>query len=171
MKIFEQNPNFLSLDGKSRRDVVSKICLCYNNHDYADSDVYKRQLYLLESRSHSRKELFDKLCRSVPEQTAAEVTQRMEDLGLVDDEAYARRWAAMLWREKKYGPRRIRQSLTQKGFDRELIDQVMEEMAESFADEEAAQQLETLICRKYARHLADVYKRQTYRCSGPESRR
>ena len=60
----------------------------------------------------------------------------------------------MLWREKKYGPRRIRQSLTQKGFDRELIDQVMEEMAESFADEEAAQQLETLICRKYARHLA-----------------
>ena len=72
---------------------------------------------------------------------------------------------------KKYVPRRIRQSLTQKGFDRELIDQVMEEMAESFADEEAAQQLETLICRKYARHLAtgdpkdrskavDVYKRQ-----------
>ena len=37
LKIFEQNPNFLSLDGKSRRDVVSKICLCYNNHDYADS--------------------------------------------------------------------------------------------------------------------------------------
>ena len=35
----------------------------------------------------------------------------------------------MLWREKKYGPRRIRQSLTQKGFDRELIDQVMEELA------------------------------------------
>ena len=66
----------------------------------------ERALYLLESRSHSRKELFDKLCRSVPEQTAAEVTQRMEDLGLVDDEAYARRWAA------------------------------------------------TLICRKYARHLA-----------------
>ena len=79
----------------------------------------------------------------------------MAQLGLVDDESYARRWAAMLWREKKYGPRRIRQSLMQKGFDRALVDQVLEEMEDSFAGEETAEQLENLIRRKYARFLAD----------------
>lgn len=115
----------------------------------------ERALYLLESRSHSRKELFDKLCRSVPEEIAEETADRMVQLGLVDDESYARRWAAMLWREKKYGPRRIRQSLMQKGFDRTLVDQVLEEMEDSFAGEETAEQLENLIRRKYARFLAD----------------
>ena len=115
----------------------------------------ERALYLLESRSHSQKELFDKLCRSVPEEIAREAADRMVVLGLVDDESYARRWAAMLWREKKYGPRRIRQGLMQKGFDRELIDQVLEEMNESFMQEEAAEQLEGLIQRKYARYLSD----------------
>ncbi len=115
----------------------------------------ERALYLLESRSHSRKELFDKLCRSVPEEIAEETADRMAQLGLVDDESYARRWAAMLWREKKYGPRRIRQSLMQKGFDRALVDQVLEEMEDSFAGEETAEQLENLIRRKYARFLAD----------------
>ncbi len=115
----------------------------------------ERALYLLESRSHSRKELFDKLCRSVPEEIAEETADRMVQLGLVDDESYARRWAAMLWREKKYGPRRIRQSLMQKGFDRALVDQVLEEMEDSFAGEETAEQLENLIRRKYARFLAD----------------
>lgn len=115
----------------------------------------ERALYLLESRSHSQRELFEKLCRSVPEDIAQEVTGRMVELGLVDDESYARRWAAMLWREKKYGPRRIRQGLIQKGFDRELIDQVLEEMDDSFVQEETAGQLEELIRRKYARYLTD----------------
>lgn len=115
----------------------------------------ERALYLLESRSHSKKELFDKLCRSVSEEIARETADRMVQLGLVDDEGYARRWAAMLWREKRYGPRRIRQGLMQKGFDRELIDQVLEEMDGAFEGEEAAGQLEDLIRRKYARYLTD----------------
>ena len=115
----------------------------------------ERALYLLESRSHSEKELNDKLCRSVPEQIAADVTCRMVELGLVDDGTYARRWAAMLWQEKKYGPRRIRQSMMQKGFDRDLIDEVLEEMAESFEGEKTVGQLEEIIRRKYARSLSN----------------
>lgn len=115
----------------------------------------ERALYLLESRSHSQKELFDKLCKSVPEEIAAEVTRRMAELGLVDDAAYARRWASMLWQEKKYGPRRIRQGLMQKGFDRELVEEVLEEMRDSFGEDEAEEQLAGLIRRKYARYLAD----------------
>ena len=114
----------------------------------------ERALYLLESRSHSEKELLEKLCRSVPEQIAADTTRRMVELGLVDDASYARRWAMMLWREKKYGLRRIRQGLAQKGFSRELIDEVLQEMAESLQGEEAQDQLAELIRRKYAKALA-----------------
>lgn len=115
----------------------------------------ERALYLLESRSHSEKELFDKLCRNVDEAVAAEITAKMVDLGLVDDESYARRWASMLFREKKYGPRRIRQSLMQKGFDRLLIDTVLEEMREEYSPEDTDEQLQAIIARKYARYLED----------------
>lgn len=113
----------------------------------------ERALYLLESRSHSEKELYDKLCKNVPEEVAAQTVARMVQLGLVDDETYARRVARMLWQEKKYGSRRIRQGLYQKGFSRDLIEEVMEEMTDALASEEAQEQLTALIARKYARNL------------------
>lgn len=115
----------------------------------------ERALYLLESRSHSAKELFDKLCRTVDESIAAEITAKMVEIGLVDDESYARRWAQMLFHEKKYGPRRIRQSLMQKGFDRLLVDTVLDELREEVSPEDTDEQLQQIIARKYARYLQD----------------
>ena len=45
--------------------------------------------------------------------------------------------------------------MMQKGFDRDLIDEVLEEMAESFEGEKTVGQLEEIIRRKYARSLSN----------------
>ena len=51
----------------------------------------------------------------------------MEELGLIDDESYAERYAGELFERKKYGPLRVRQELRRKGIEPELIDELLEE--------------------------------------------
>ena len=53
----------------------------------------EKALYLLSLRDHSRAELEDKLRRGEGREAAAETAARMEELGLVNDEAYAYRLA------------------------------------------------------------------------------
>ena len=59
----------------------------------------EKALYLLSKRDYSKKELTDRLCRekgrfqSDRTEAAAAVAGRMEELGLVNDEAYAARLA------------------------------------------------------------------------------
>lgn len=109
----------------------------------------ERAFYLLESREHSKKELIDKLCRSVSYEIAEETAGRMEELGLIHEDAYARRLAEYLVNVKKRGPRRVRLEMRQRGIPEDLIDAALEE-AEPKED-----MLEELVRRKYARYLGD----------------
>ena len=55
----------------------------------------ERALYLLEYRDHSRKELIDKLLRSVNNPSIAEeIADKMEEYGFLDDERYAKKAGA-----------------------------------------------------------------------------
>ena len=110
----------------------------------------EKALYLLEHRSHSKKELADKISRSASWEAAEKAAQRMEDLGLVDDERYAHSLAAELLGRKHYAARRAEYELLQKGIDRELARACIEEFA---ADPEES--LREVIERKYLRSLAD----------------
>ena len=92
---------------------------------------------ILSRRSISEKELLDKLLRKPhsenvsPEdwqQAAEAAVERMKELGLVDDEDYAGKLARDLSHLRKLGPRRIRQELIQKGVDRELAEEAVEEL-------------------------------------------
>ena len=56
-----------------------------------------------------------KLGRTAPKETAAAIAGRMEELGLVDDAAYARRLAADLAVRKLYSRRRVIQELRARG--------------------------------------------------------
>ena len=47
--------------------------------------------------------------------------EHMEELGLLNDEDYARRLANELFTRKKFGARRVKQELRQKGIDDALI--------------------------------------------------
>lgn len=103
----------------------------------------EKALYLLEHRDHSKKELAEKIARTAASREAAEsAAQRMEELGLVDDEAYARRKAKELFERKRYGAMRVRQELRMKGISSELIDELVEEYADRLAGENIAAVLE-----------------------------
>lgn len=107
----------------------------------------EKALYLLEHRSHSKKELVEKIARTAASREAAQAAaDRMEEIGLVDDEAFARDYARQLFLRKKYGPRRVRQELALKGIRQELIGELLAE----YADEESeTENISSLLEKKY----------------------
>ena len=108
----------------------------------------EKALYLLSMRDHSRGELERKLRRTAGEQTAAEMAARMEEIGLVNDEAYAARLAEELAARRFYPRRRILQELQEKGVSR-----VQAEAAAEAVDGEDWERAAQLLRRKYAHRL------------------
>lgn len=109
----------------------------------------EKALYLLEHRPHSKRELEDKLARTVGREAAGQAAGRMEELGLIDDADYARRLAEELAR-KGFAAPRIRQELLRRGIGRELAAEEAERAAA--APEDA---LHSLIERRFARQLGE----------------
>ncbi|MBQ3275623.1 MAG: regulatory protein RecX [Oscillospiraceae bacterium] len=96
-----------------------------------DESAKKRALALLEKRDYSRKMLLDKLTeKGTSPEAAAEVCDRLCELGVVDDARYAalvtRHYAA-----RGYGARRIRDELFRRGIPRELWDEAMAELPDA----------------------------------------
>lgn len=119
-----------------------------------EQSEYKRAkekaLWLLSGRDYSKKMLMDKIRKDSSEEAAEEVCERMEELGLVNDESYARRLAHDLIYLKKLSVRGAKYKLMEKGIDRELCDEILEEF-----DVDPVEQLIELIDRKYADKLDD----------------
>ncbi len=108
----------------------------------------EKALYLLEHRNHSKKELTEKIARTAASREAAQAAaDRMEELGLLNDEAYARDLARELVVRKRYGALRVRQELRQKGIDNELIDELLEQYG---SEETALENIQAVLEKKYA---------------------
>ncbi len=110
---------------------------------------------ILSRRSISEKELLDKLLQKPHsenispedwEQAAEAAVERMKELGLVDDEDYAGKLARDLSHLRKLRPRRIRQELMQKGVDRELAEEAVEDL-----DQNPQEDIMELLEGKFAR--------------------
>ena len=75
----------------------------------------EKALYLLEHRSHSKRELTEKIARTAASRQAAQAAaDHLEELGLLDDQAYAESYAKELFLRKRYGARRVRQELARR---------------------------------------------------------
>ena len=109
-----------------------------------------KAMWLISFRDHSRKELIDKLKKDYSEESCIRAVDRLEELGLIDDGRFARRYTADLINLKHLSERGVRQKLREKGIDRDLIDEVLDEFV---IDEE--DQIRTVIEKKYARSLSD----------------
>lgn len=114
-----------------------------------------KAMWLISYRDHSRHELIEKLRRDYPASSAEAAVSRLEELGLVDDERYARRYAAELINVRHLSDRGVRQKLREKGIDRDLIDGIM---AEFEVDERT--QIREIIKKNYARTLSDEKARR-----------
>ncbi len=105
----------------------------------ADPESVGRKILLdqLTGQARSRKELTDKLAaKNVPPDIATRLLDRFEEVGLVDDEAFARAWIASRQPGKGLARRALAQELRRKGIDDEVARDALGEIDP--ADEEDA---------------------------------
>ncbi len=129
-----------------------------------DSDARRakeKALYLLEHRNHSKRELTEKIARTAASWEAAEAAAgQMEELGLVDDQAYARDRAREMFLRKRWGPLRVRQELRRKGIDGELIEELLEEYRQRDEGGLVAENVRAVLETKYSGWREDEKQRR-----------
>ncbi len=120
----------------------------------ADPEAVARKILLdqLTGAARSRQELADKLAaKNVPADVATRLLDRFEEVGLIDDDAFARAWIASRQPGKGLARRALAQELRRKGIDDELAKEALDEIDP--ADEEAAARV---LVRKKLRSLSRV---------------
>ena len=88
----------------------------------------EKALWLISYRDHSKKELKDKIKRTCDEDSAEKAVERMEELGLVNDESYARQYAQKLIFGKRMSKRTAMLELARKGIDRDTAEAVLDDI-------------------------------------------
>ena len=157
VQLFLDGEPAVRLDAQTAAEAGLRPCLSLSDEDLREllrqSDARRareKALYLLEARPHTKKELEGKLARTAGAEAAQEAAARMEELGLVDDGDYARRYAAELLTRKGFAPARAVQELCRRGVERELARQAVEELAPP-----PEETLRSLVERKYVRLLGE----------------
>lgn len=120
----------------------------------ADPESVARTILLdqLTGRARSRHELADKLkAKDVPDEVAAQLLDRFEEVGLVDDAAFARTWVSQRQSGKGLAKRALAQELRRKGVDDETVRDALDEL-----DPEAEEEAARLLVRKKLRSLGRV---------------
>ncbi|MCD4525098.1 MULTISPECIES: regulatory protein RecX [unclassified Nocardioides] len=120
----------------------------------ADLESVARKILLdqLTGQARSRSELATKLAKKgVPDELATRLLDRFEEVGLVDDESFARLWVASRQPGKGLARRALAQELRRKGIDDEVAREALDEIDP--ADEEHSARL---LVRKKLRTLTRV---------------
>ena len=106
--------------------------------------ILEAALRFLEARQRSTVEVRTRLNRAGyrPDLVEGAIT-RLTELGMLDDEAFARSWVESRDRARPRGERALRQELRTKGIDRAVVDGTMEDrdLERPDADEDAARRL------------------------------
>jgi regulatory protein len=120
----------------------------------ADAESVARTILLdaLTGQARSRKELRDKLAKKdVPPELAERLLDRFAEVGLVDDEAFARSWVESRQRSRGLARRALAQELRRKGVDDETATTALDDL-----DAEQEETAARLLVRKKMRGLGQV---------------
>ena len=109
----------------------------------------EKALWLISYRDHSKKELKEKIQRTCDSDAAEKAVERMEELGLVNDEVFAQRYARKLLLQKKMTRRAAAFELSRKGIDKETAEAVLEEIEVDYREN-----IREIIEKKY-RNISD----------------
>lgn len=115
----------------------------------------EKALWLISYRSHSKKELKDKLKRNYDEEAAEKAADRMEELGLINDEEFARQYARKLILTKKMSARAAEYELIRKGIGKALSEEIINEI-----DCDPQEQILAVINKKYKNISDEKVKRR-----------
>jgi regulatory protein len=138
----------------------------------ADPESVARKILLdaLTGQARSRKELRQKLAKKdVPGDLAEQLLDRFTEVGLVDDEAFARSWVESRQRSRGLARRALAQELRRKGVDDETARSALDDL-DPAQEEEAARQLVRMKLRSLrgvdhttaTRRLAGLLARKGY---------
>lgn len=97
----------------------------------ADPETVARKILLdqLTGRARTRSELADKLAtRNVPGDVAGRLLDRFEEIGLVDDAAFAREWVEQRQSGRGLARRALAQELKRKGIEDDVAREVLDEI-------------------------------------------
>ena len=108
----------------------------------------EKALYLIEYRARTRSEIEDRLIPLYGESAAQKAADRLEQLGLIDDESFAREYADQLINRKHFAPRRALFEMMKKGIDKELAEEILEQL-----QPDPGEQILAVLQTKYARAL------------------
>ncbi len=118
-------------------------------------DVEDVALKALARRDHSREEMQSKLlAQGFSPEVVAVALKHLEERGLIQDSRYASRIASFWAKEKLWGPQRIQQRLSAKGFSEEVIQEAMEKAEETLATRARVQRL---LGQKWANQRLDQF--------------
>lgn len=106
----------------------------------------EKALWLISYRDHSKKELADKIRRTYDEDSAQKAVDRLEELGLVNDEGFARRYAEQLIFNKHMSKRAASYELSRKGIDKELAEDILDSI-----DVDEEEEIRAVLEKKYRR--------------------
>ncbi len=96
-------------------------------HEGAALRTYDRALRLLAARGRSVRELKRRLLAAKePEEHVTAALERLEAIGALNDEEYARQVARSQMVGRGYAPRRLKQELARRGVAREVADRAIE---------------------------------------------
>lgn len=139
--------DFVFTCGFDNNSEISDEELAFFTDEVNSRRAFLKACDLLAMRDHSRRELLTKLRQKGYGDGAEQAVERLERDGYVDDERFARSYAAELVRVKHYGKRRIVTELLKKGIDSSL--------ASDISDETEVGEDEILVAlrRKYGRCL------------------
>ena len=113
--------------------------------------AYNKGLYFLTRRPYGTKELIKKLCEKGHEKEASQkACERLMELGLLNDEEYARILANDLLERKSYSIKRIKQELAFRGISREIVENTVESL-----DNDPQKSIIMLVKKKYINKLND----------------
>jgi regulatory protein len=128
--------------------------------------VLEAALRFLESRARSEAEVRRRLTTAGyrPELVDGAIS-RLAQLGILDDEAFARAWVESRDRARPRGERALRRELSLKGVEREVLDEVLEDRRDAAGDDGTNVDLEA------ARRLLARNARSLERVPDPRARR
>lgn len=115
----------------------------------------EKALWLISYRDHSSKELTEKIRRTCDEVSAQKAVDRLEELGLVNDEAFARRYARQLLFTKHMSKKAAVYYLIQKGIDKDLAEEVLDEIPVDTNEE-----IRVVINKKYKNIIDEKTKKR-----------
>ncbi len=142
--LLSMHPDVFAVSGLSVGSEVDTESLETLSAEAELKKAKEKALNLLSYKEYTTKQLTDRLKRHTDEESAEQAVARMEELGLLDDDDYAERFARDLSERKKFGILRIRQEMRQHGLTNEQI-----EYATSLLRSDPEEKMREIIARKY----------------------